>query len=134
MARWVMKSEPDSYGWHDLVRDGGTEWDGVRNAAARLHLKAMAPGEEALLYHSGAQKALVGLMRIARAARPDGPDGAWVSVAVAPLRPLARPVPLAALKAEPSLANLALVRQPRLSVGPVSADEWQVIARLAGEL
>jgi len=130
MAYWLMKSEPGSYSWDELVRDGSTEWDGVRNAAARLHLKAMQPGDEALFYHSGEDKAAVGVMRITRAWRPDGPDGAWASVAVEPVRPLAKPVTLKAMKAEPRLAKLEMIRQSRLSVSPVRPEEWAVLAEL----
>ena len=86
MAHWLMKSEPESYGWADLVRDGGTEWDGVRNNAARLHLKAMKPGDEAFLYHSMSDKAVVGIMRVTRGAAPDPKDPDWVSVRVEPVR------------------------------------------------
>ena len=85
MAYWLMKSEPGSYGWDDLVRDGRTEWDGIRNAAARLHLRAMKAGDEALFYHSGADRAAVGIMRITREGAPDPKDTDWVSVAVEPL-------------------------------------------------
>ncbi len=131
MARWLMKSEPSSYGWDDLVCDGGTEWDGVRNAAARLHLKAMAAGDEAFFYHSGADKAVVGVMRIARAAAPDPKDPAWVSVRVEPVRPLPRPVSLGEIKAEPSLASLEMLRQSRLSVSPVREQEWTAILSLS---
>src|SRR5438270_11067446 len=92
MARWLMKSEPESYGWDDLVRDGGTEWDGVRNNAARLHLKAMKKGDEAFFYHSMSDKAVVGIMRITRAAQPDPKAPDWVTVRVEPVRPLPRPV------------------------------------------
>lgn len=131
MAYWLLKSEPDSYGWDDLIRDGGTEWDGVRNHAAAGHLRAMAVGDSALFYHSGKDKAAVGIVRIARAARPDGDDG-WVSVRVEPVAPLPRPVPLAAMKAEAALAELAMVRQSRLSVSPVREGEWAVIVGLGG--
>jgi len=131
MAYWLMKSEPGTYSWDDLVRDGATEWDGVRNPAARLHLKAMAVGDEALFYHSGDVRAAVGIMRIARTWRPDGPDGAWASVAVEPVRPLVAPVTLKAIKAEPRLAAMELIRQSRLSVSPVRPEEWQRIARFA---
>ncbi|MDB5699433.1 MAG: hypothetical protein JWN69_2237 [Alphaproteobacteria bacterium] len=131
MAYWLMKSEPDSYSWDDLVRDGRTEWDGVRNPAARLHLKAMQVGDEALFYQSGASKAAVGVMRIARAWRPDGADGDWASVAVEPLRPLAAPVTLKAIKAEPRLAALETLRQSRLSVSPVRPEEWAVLLELS---
>lgn len=131
MARWLMKSEPETYGWPQLVADGGTEWDGVRNNAARLNLKAMQPGDEAFLYHSVSDKAIVGIMRITRAWRPEGPEGAWASVAVAPVRALARPVTLATIKAEPRLAAMELIRQSRLSVAPVRDDEWAVVLELA---
>ena len=131
MAYWLMKSEPDSYGWHDLVREGAAGWDGVRNPAARLHLKAMKVGDEALFYHSGKDKAVVGIMRIARGAQPDLKDPQWVSVAVEPLRPLARPVSLKDIKAEPSLTTLEMLRQSRLSVSPVRHSEWAAILDLA---
>ena len=123
-----MKSEPEAYGWADLVRDGGTEWDGVRNNAARLHLRAMKAGDEAFLYHSMSDKAVVG---ITRAARPDPQDADWVSVRVAPVRKLERPVTLAEIKAEPSLAAMELIRQSRLSVAPVRAEEWREVLKLA---
>ena len=131
MAYWLMKSEPGSYGWDDLVRDGRTEWDGVRNPAARLHLRAMKPGDEAFFYHSGADKAAVGIMLIARGAAPDPKDPNWVSVAVEPARPLGRPVTLAAIKADPRLASLEMLRQSRLSVSPVRDEERTAILDLA---
>jgi predicted RNA-binding protein with PUA-like domain len=125
-----MKSEPESYSWSDLVRDGGTEWDGVRNNAARLHLKAMQPGDEAFFYHSMSDKAVVGIMRIARAAQPDPKDADWVSVRVEPVRPIA-PVTLAQIKAEPRLSAMELIRQSRLSVAPVRPEEWRTVLELA---
>jgi predicted RNA-binding protein with PUA-like domain len=131
MAYWLMKSEPEAYSWDDLVRDGGTEWDGVRNNAARLHLKAMKVGDEAFFYHSMSDKAVVGIMRIARAAQPDPKDPDWVSVRVEPVRPLARRVTLAEIKAEPRLAKMELIRQSRLSVAPVRYEEWKVVLELA---
>src|SRR3546814_9924451 len=88
MAYWLMKSEPDVYSWDDLVRDGATDWDGVRNNAARLHLPAMKPGDEAFLYHSGNERAVVGIMRIAGEGKPDGEAGAWVQVPAEPVKPL----------------------------------------------
>ena len=130
MAHWLMKSEPESYSWEDLVRDGGTEWDGVRNNAARLHLKAMSAGDEAFLYHSMSDKAVVGIMRVVREAQPDPRDADWVSVRVEPVRPL-RPVTLAEIKAEPKLAKMELIRQSRLSVAPVREDEWTLILEMA---
>ena len=131
MAHWLMKSEPESYSWADLVRDGGTEWDGVRNNAARLHLKAMKIGDEAFFYHSMSDKAVVGIMRITRAAQPDPKNSDWVSVRVEPVRPLARPVTLAEIKAEPRLAKMELIRQSRLSVAPVRDEEWKLVLELA---
>ena len=131
MARWLMKSEPEAYSWDDLVRDGGTEWDGVRNNAARLHLRAMKTGDEAFLYHSMSDKAVVGIMRIVREGQPDPKDANWVSVRVEPVRKLERPVTLAEIKAEPSLAAMELIRQSRLSVAPVRDDEWQKVLELA---
>jgi predicted RNA-binding protein with PUA-like domain len=131
MAKWLMKSEPGSYSWDDLVRDGAAEWDGVRNPAARLHLKAMQAGDEAFFYHSGADKAVVGVMRIGRGPAPDPKDASWVSVAVEPVRPLARPVTLKAIKADPRLASLEMLRQSRLSVSPVREEEWAAILALA---
>ena len=132
MAHWLMKSEPESYSWDDLVRDGATEWDGVRNNAARLHLKAMKPGDEAFFYHSMSDKAVVGIMRVTRAAEPDPKAPAWVRVRVEPVRKLERPVTLADIKAEPSLAKMELIRQSRLSVAPVRDEEWRKVIDMAG--
>jgi len=131
MAHWLMKSEPGSYSWEQLVADGGTEWDGVRNPAARLHLKAMRAGDEAFFYHSGDERAVVGIMRIARAAQPDPKDPAWVSVRVEPVRAVDPPVTLKAIKAEPRLAAIELIRQSRLSVSPVRDEEWRAILALS---
>jgi predicted RNA-binding protein with PUA-like domain len=126
-----MKSEPESYSWSDLVRDGGTEWDGVRNNAARLHLKAMKKGDEAFFYHSMSDKAVVGIMRIAREAQPDPKDNEWVSVRVEPVRELQRPVTLAEIKADPRLSKMELIRQSRLSVAPVREEAWKVVLDVA---
>ena len=131
MARWLMKSEPESYSWDMLVRDGGTEWDGVRNNAARLHLKAMKTGDEAFFYHSMSDKAVVGVMRVTREAQPDPKDADWVSVRIEPVRKLKRPVTLAEIKAEPSLAGMELIRQSRLSVAPVRDEEWAKVLEMA---
>ncbi len=102
----------------------------MRNNAARLHLRAMKPGDEAFFYHSGDERAVVGIMRIAGPGRPDGEDGAWVKVPVEPVRALG-PVTLAAIKAEPKLAGMELIRQSRLSVSPVREEEWAAIIRMA---
>ena len=131
MAYWILRSEPETYGWDDLVRDKGTEWDGVRNYTARNFLKDMQPGDEALFYHSGKQKAAVGVMEITRAWKPDGADGQWASVRVEPKDPLAKPVTLADIKAEPKLKKLEMLRQSRLSVTPVREAEWKVLLGMA---
>jgi predicted RNA-binding protein with PUA-like domain len=131
MAYWLMKSEPSSYSWDDLVRDGGTEWDGVRNNAARLHLKAMKKGDEAFFYASMTDKAVVGIMRVTREAQTDPKDADWVSVRVEPVKPL-NPVTLAQIKGEPKLAQMELIRQSRLSVAPVREDEWEIVLKMAG--
>jgi len=130
MAYWLMRSEPDVYGWDHLVRDGGTEWDGVRNYTARNFLKDMKPGDLAFFYHSQKDKAAVGVMEITRAWQPDGADGQWASVRVEPREKLARPVTLAAIKTEPRLAKLEMVRQSRLSVTPVRDEEWKLLLEM----
>ncbi len=131
MAYWLMKSEPTSYSWDDLVRDGGTMWDGVRNNAARLHLRAMKPGDRAFFYHSMDQRAVVGIMKVTGAGQPDGEDGSWVKVPVEPVQALEKPVTLAQIKAEPRLAGMELIRQSRLSVAPVRDEEWELVLELA---
>lgn len=130
MAHWIFKGEASCYGWDDLVRDGGTEWDGVRNAAAAANLRAMRVGDEGLLYHSVDEKRAVGIVRVAREAQPDGEDGRWVSVRIEPVAPLASPVTLAQMKAEPRLAGLPMIRQSRLSVSPVGDEEWAVLREI----
>lgn len=130
MAYWILRSEPDAYSWDDLVRDGATEWNGVRNYTARNFLKDMQPGDQALFYHSNTEKAAVGIMEITRAWQPDGDDGKWASVAVKPVRKLAKPVTLADIKAEPRLAAIEMVRQSRLSVTPVRDAEWAVLLEM----
>lgn len=131
MAHWLMKSEAGVYSWDDLVRDKTTEWDGVRNPTARIHLRAMKTGDEAFFYHSGDERQVVGIMRVSREARPDPKDPAWVSVQVEAVRPLGRPVTLKQIKAEPSLAKMELVRLSRLSVSPVRDEEWRKILEMA---
>lgn len=134
MARscWLVKTEPSTYSWQDLVREKRTRWDGVRNPLARNHLAAMAVGDLALVYHSGAEKAVVGIARVVRTAYPDpaADDPRWLAVDVEAVRPLAEPVSLASAKQEPRLAGLALVRQPRLSVMPVSKPELERLLAL----
>ena len=126
---WLVKSEPGTYSFADLTRDGTTTWDGVRNNAAALHLKAMAQGDPVLVYHSGDDKAVVGLAEVSKTAFPDASDpaGRFVAVELKAGRALDRPVTLAAMKANPKLAKLEMIRQSRLSVSPVSDAEWDEI-------
>jgi predicted RNA-binding protein with PUA-like domain len=134
MAYWLMKSEPSAYSWDQLVKDGRTNWSGVRNYQAANNLKAMKPGDRAFFYHSNDVLDVVGIMEIVKAAYPDPSDkaGRFVMVDVKPVGPVKTPVTLAAIKAEPKLKDLGLVRQSRLSVSPVSADEWKLICKMAG--
>lgn len=129
---WLLKTEPSTYSWDDLVRDGQTVWEGVANAAALIHLRAMAAGDEALIYHSGADRAIVGIARITTGAYADPKlgDPRRVVVDVEADRALKRPVTLAAIKAEPKLASLALVRISRLSCMPVSRDHRAILRQL----
>ena len=134
MAHWLVKSEPNAYSFDDLVRDGRTVWDGVRNNAAALHLKAMKTGEQVLFYHSQEGKDVVGIAEVAKTAFPDksDPTGRFVAVELVPVRALKRPVTLADMKAQPALKDMAMIRQSRLSVSPVSDAEWKVILKMAG--
>lgn len=122
---WILKSEPSTYSWSDLVRDQSTVWDGVANAAALIHLRTMAVGDEALFYHSGDDKAIVGIARVTRAAYADPKldDPRRVVVEIAAVKALKTPVTLATIKADPALRQMPLVRISRLSVSPVSAAE-----------
>ena len=135
MPRWLVKSEPESYAYADLERDGRTVWDGVRNNAAALHLKAMKEGDEVLFYHSQEGLAVVGVAKVARTAflDPSDPAGRFVAVELAPVRALKRAVTLSEMKAEPALAGMAMLRQGRLSVSPVTDGEWKAILTMAGQ-
>lgn len=132
---WLVKSEPAKYSFQDLERDGATMWDGVRNNQAALYLKAMKVGDQAFFYHSVDGLAVVGIAQVSKEAflDPTDPKGRFVAVEFKPVRPLARPVPLSAMKAEPALAEMAMFRQFRLSVCPVRDEEWATILKLAGE-
>ena len=134
MAYWIMKSEPSAYSWDQLVADGKTNWSGVRNFQAAANLKAMKPGDRAFFYHSNEGLAIVGIMEIAKAAYPDPGDktGKFVQVDVKPIGPMKTPVTLAAIKAEGKLKELPLVRQGRLSVSPVNAEQWKLICKMGG--
>jgi predicted RNA-binding protein with PUA-like domain len=135
MAHWLIKSEPNTFSFDDLVRDGRTVWDGVRNNTAALHLKAMKMGDQAFFYHSQEGLAVVGIAEVAKEAYldPTDPAGRFVAVEFTPVRALPKPVTLAQMKAEPKLAHMAMLRLFRLSVSPVSSDEWAVILGMAGE-
>ncbi len=134
MAYWLVKSEPFKYAWSQMVADGRTHWDGVRNYQAANNLKAMQIGDRAFFYHSNEGKEIVGVVEIARTAYPDPGDetGRFVMVDVKPLMAVPKPVTLAAIKADPRLADFALVRQSRLSVVPVRDAEWAMLCAMAG--
>jgi len=128
---WLIKSEPEAYGWNDLVSDGETVWDGVRNHRAASNLRAMKLGEQALLYHSVSEKAVVGVVEISAAGMADPQDAAWAAVKIKPVRKLERSVTLAEIKATPELQECELIRLSRLSVAELRADEWNKIVSLS---
>ena len=133
MRHWLMKSEPDTYAYSDLERDGVGIWDGVRNHAAAAHLRAMEVGDEVFFYHSNEGKAVVGIAKVTRTAFPDptDPTGRFVAVEVVPVRALKSPVTLETMKATPALADMVILRQGRLSVAPITAGEWTTILALS---
>lgn len=133
-ASWLLKTEPHDYAYRDLERDGTAPWDGVRNAQAQRNLRSMAVGDRCLIYHTGDERAVVGLAEVTRApyADPDDATGRWVLVDVRARGPLVHPVPLASLRQDPRFAACVLVRQPRLSVVPLSAAEWDALLALGG--
>lgn len=135
MAHWLMKSEPNKFSYDDLVGDGKTVWDGVRNNQAALYLKAMKMGDEAFFYHSQIGLEVVGIAKVVREAFLDPSDaaGRFVAVEVAPVRALKKTVSLAQMKANPALAEMKMFRQFRLSVCPVEPAEWKAILGMAGE-
>lgn len=132
---WLMKSEPDAYGWDDLVAEGEGTWDGVRNYRARNNLQAMAVGDKAFFYHSNIGKEIVGVVEISAASFPDPSDdtGKWVSVKVKPLEKLERGVTLAEIKANPKLGEMELVKQSRLSVCEIRPAEWRIVFDMAAK-
>ncbi len=133
-ACWLVKSEPDTYAWSDLVRDGRTDWTGVRNYTARLHLNAMQRGDRVFFYHSMTDREIVGIAEVGRTAFPDttADEPGWVAVELKAVAPLPRPVTLQEIKRQPALANMALLRISRLSVQPVAPAEFAAIVKLAG--
>jgi predicted RNA-binding protein with PUA-like domain len=134
MAHWLIKSEPEVYSWDQLNKDRQTRWDGIRSYAARIHLKAMKKGDEIFFYHSNRGTEIVGIASVAKEAYPDptSEDPAWFAVDVKPLKKLTKPVGLDQIRKEKKLAGMALVRIGRLSVQPVTEEEWQIIMKMGG--
>ena len=136
MAYWLMKTEPEEFSWNDLVKRGakGEPWTGVRNFIARRNLKNMKAGEQAFFYHTGKEKQVVGIMEVIKEAYPDPTDatGVFVAVDVKSIKPLPKTVTLAAIKAEARLKDMSLARHPRLSVQPVTAQEWKFVCAMGG--
>lgn len=132
MNYWLVKTEPETYAWDDFVAKGSDHWDGVRNYAARNHLKAMQKGDQVMVYHSGKAREIVGLAEVVREHYPDPTtdDDRWVAVDLSPLRPLQNPIKLGQIKALAALQQMPLVRLPRLSVMPVSAEEFELIMQM----
>jgi len=135
MNHWLVKSEPESYSWTQFVKDGSTAWTGVRNFQARNNLRAMKRGDLVLFYHSVTGKEIVGLARVAKEAYPDptAKEGDWVCVELQPMKPLAKPVTLDAVKADKTLKDMPLLKNSRLSVQPVSVRQFERVMELAGK-
>jgi predicted RNA-binding protein with PUA-like domain len=129
---WMVKQEPETYSWSDFVNDGVTDWTGVRNYQARNNLREMKPGERVLFYHSGKDKAVVGIAEVAKGAYPDptADDVQWLAVDLKPIKALKNPVPLAAIRYDKRLSQLPLIRQSQLSVMPLTKEEFDVIVAL----
>jgi len=136
MAYWLLKTEPEEFSWDDLIKKGakGEPWSGVRNHIARRNMKAMKKGERGFFYHTGSEKQIVGTLEVIREHYPDPTDasGVFVCVDVKAVSPFSKPVTLAAVKADPRFKEMILARQARLSVQPVTADEWRMICQLGG--
>jgi predicted RNA-binding protein with PUA-like domain len=136
MRYWLFKSEPGTWSWEDQVKAGakGAEWDGVRNGLAQMQMKAMRLGDLGFFYHSVDEKRIVGVVKVVAEAHPDStdPTGKWQCVDVAAVEPLPEPVTLAQVKGDPALRDMALVKNSRLSVQPVSAEEWRLVRALGG--
>jgi predicted RNA-binding protein with PUA-like domain len=134
MAYWLFKSEPEAFSWDELVAAGksGTEWTGVKNFAARNHMRAMKRGEKAFFYHSGSERRIVGIAEIVKTIHPDSTDAQWECVDIAAVKPVPKPVTLDQVKADKKLADMALVRISRLSVQPMTEREWDIIGKMGG--
>jgi predicted RNA-binding protein with PUA-like domain len=134
MAYWLVKSEPDDWSWAQQVAKGreGAEWTGIRNFSAQRHLRAMKKGERAFFYHTGKERAVVGIVKVIAEAHPDSTDAAWQAVDVAAVEPFPTAVGLDRIKADKRLVGMALVRLPRLSVQPVTESEWRIVSQMGG--
>ena len=136
MAYWLLKTEPDEYSWDDQVKRGakGEAWSGVRNFTARANLKAMKKGDRAFFYHTGDEKQIVGIVEVIRESYkdPTDPKGVFLMVDIKAVEPVPKPVTLAAIKAEPKLKDMVLTKYPRLSVQPVSPEEWKLVCKMGG--
>lgn len=134
MKYWLVKSEPFKYSWEQFVKDGQTFWDGVRNYQARNNLREMAKGDEVLFYHSNEGLEIVGIAKVVKTSYPDPTidDERWLAVDLKPIKPLPYPVSLATMKQTPGLENLALIKQSRLSVCPITAEEYKLILKMGG--
>ncbi|HNP48281.1 MAG TPA: EVE domain-containing protein [Bacteroidia bacterium] len=133
MNYWLVKSDPETYAWSDLLKDGKTSWDGVRNYAARIHLRAMKKGDKVLVYHSGGESMVLGIASVTKEfyQDPTTKDEAWISVELKAEKSLKQPVTLQQIKSEKKLANIALIKISRLSVMPVTPDEYHKILEMA---
>lgn len=135
MAHWLVKSEPSAYSWEQLEKDKQTVWSGVRNYAARIHLRSMKKGDDAFFYHSNEGTSIVGIAKVIKEAYqdPTTEDDRWVAVDIQVYKKIKKPVTLATLKKDKRLSNMALIRLGRLSVQPVTDEEWKIIMELSGE-
>ena len=131
MNYWLVKTEPDSYSWTDLLKDKKTVWDGIRNFQARSNLKKMEKGDVVFVYHTGDEKAIIGLAQVSKAAYPDPKDGEWLVIELSADKPLKKPVTLAQIKSDKRLSDMVLVRASRLSVQPVKSTEFDIITALS---
>jgi predicted RNA-binding protein with PUA-like domain len=136
MSYWLVKSEPSTYSWEQFVKDKRTVWDGVRNYAARLHLRAMKTGDEVFFYHSNEGLEIVGIAKVVKEAYqdPTTDDEAWVAVDLKPVKKLKRPVSMEQIKKEKQLKDMALLRISRLSVQPVTNEEWTMVLEMSGDV
>ncbi|MGQ0814597.1 MAG: EVE domain-containing protein [Gemmatimonadota bacterium] len=129
---WVFLADPEAFGWNDLQRDGKAVWDGIKNARAQNNLRTAAPGDRVLIYHTAPDKAVIGIAKVTSEPREDPKAAERVVVDVEPVKPLARPLPLAELKADAMLAEMSFVKMPRVAVQPVSKEQWARVLELSG--